>query len=82
MMLITVLQEILEVIVVIGHLLEGKVLTEGLSHVEDLAILSLILFQQGSIDLVELWHLGDCSHAHIGISELISHRVMLHIQGF
>lgn len=45
MKLFTILQEILEIVVIIGDFLEQKVLLEGLPHVEDLAVLAIILLE-------------------------------------
>ena len=68
MVFIAVLEEVLEVVVVVWHLFEGEVLSEGFTHVEDLAILPFVLFKQGAIDLVEFLYLGHCPHADIGIA--------------
>jgi hypothetical protein len=78
--LLAILQKIIKVIVIVWYLFECKVFSEGLSHVKDLAILPLILLEQCPVDLVEFWNLSHCSHPNIGISQLISHRIVLDVQ--
>ncbi len=80
MELLAVFEEVFEVIIVIRDFLEGKVLSEGFPQIEYLTILPFILLQKGAIDLVELGNLCYCSHPHIGVAQLITHRVTLHIQ--
>ena len=81
MVQLAVAQEILEVVVVVGHLLEGEVLPKGFPQVEDFAVLSLVLFQQRAVDLPQLGNLRHCSHSDIGVAQLVAHRVVFHVEG-
>ena len=80
-MFLAVLEEVIEVVVVIGYLFEGEVFSKGFSHVEDLAVFSFVLLKKCPIDLVQFLNFSYCAHTDIRIAKLIAHWVVLDIQG-
>ena len=79
MMFLTVLQEILIVIVVVGHFLERKILSECLSQVEYLEVLPFYLLQLSPVDHCQSWDFRNSPHSDVRIPQFIPHQVMFHI---
>lgn len=82
MMLVAPFREILKIIIIVRSIFYCKIFSECLSHVINLAVLSLIFYQRSSIDNLKFLKFRNRTKPYICISHYIIERIMFEVQVF